>query len=198
MDILNNPNEFQKQLINSGYNLHNVDAPDGVEVAVLVNLDKMQAAFFQGKRKKPTWHFVFESLERLFSRIDKEVETTIEAHKQRAERKAKEKLEAVENRAAVKVGDVFSTNWGFDQTNVEFYQVVEKPSAATVVVREIGRVTTDEPSGYDSEYCKPDVDAFVGPTRKARLDKYGGFKAGYDQWATKTSPDKSHYRSWYA
>lgn len=37
----------------------------------------------------------------------------------------------------VSVGDVFASSWGYEQTNVSFYQVVSVHGKKTVMVREI-------------------------------------------------------------
>lgn len=193
---MNNPNKLQEMLINDGYVQH--QTPDRVPVVVLVNLEKMQAAFFQGKRKKPNWHYRFNSLEELFNRVRTEVDTVFKAVKDKAEKKAKEKEEAVAIRAAVQVGDLYVSSWGWEQTNIDFYQVVDKPSPATVIVRPIARKSTYRTCGYDSEYCKPDKDNFIGEPSKFRLDNQGDFKISSFQWARKTNAEKEHYRSWYA
>lgn len=72
---------------------------------------------------------------------------TLEAFKQREERMARRRKERAEARAiqragmatliaGVKVGDVFSMSWGYDQTNVDFFQVVAR-SKDSVRVREV-------------------------------------------------------------
>ena len=56
------------------------------------------------------------------------------------------------NRFGVRVGDVFSASWGYDQTQVDFFQVVELVGASSVRVREIGleRISDDPVSGMSS------------------------------------------------
>lgn len=48
---------------------------------------------------------------------------------------------------AVKVGDIFFTSWGYDQTNVEFYKVV-RCTDKTVWVQETGQVRSDHKYDY--------------------------------------------------
>jgi hypothetical protein len=75
-----------------------------------------------------------------------------------------------------KVGDVYATSWGYDQTNVEFYQITKvSPSGKTVSAQEIGqeiRGTDGEPIDVESRFYGaragtgrvfPRVDAFVEP-----------------------------------
>lgn len=49
---------------------------------------------------------------------------------------APKKAEAV-NRYGVKVGDLFRASWGYEQTNNDFFQVVELVGASSVRVREV-------------------------------------------------------------
>ena len=58
---------------------------------------------------------------------------------QKAARKATEapqKAEAV-NKYGVKVGDLFHSSWGYEQTNNDFFQVVELVGTSSVRVREV-------------------------------------------------------------
>lgn len=116
--------------------------------------------------------------------------------------KAKSKEEAKIRNASkakeVQVGDIFVYSFGYDQTNVSFYQVVEKPSSATAIIRPIGYESL-ETTSWASEYVRPVKDSFVGEkTEKVRLSG-NDFKrsCGY---ATKIeNPETSkHYHSWYA
>lgn len=41
------------------------------------------------------------------------------------------------NKYGVKVGDIFSMSWGYEQTNVDFFQVVELVGESSVKIREV-------------------------------------------------------------
>lgn len=43
----------------------------------------------------------------------------------------------LKNKYGVKVGDIFSASWGYDQTNVDFFQVVALVGETSVRVREV-------------------------------------------------------------
>lgn len=77
---------------------------------------------------------------------------------------------ALEEKAAatqVKVGDIFVSTWGYEQTNVNFYQVV-KATAKTVTVREIRRST--EPGGAWGHYtAMPVKDAYCGEPMRRKI-----------------------------
>ena len=66
--------------------------------------------------------------------------------------------QSTENVYGVKAGDVFVESWGYDQTNVDFYQVV-KTTAKSVEIKPIaGKHVGD---GHQTRLV-PDLDNFVG------------------------------------
>lgn len=69
------------------------------------------------------------------------------------------KVEKV-NIYGVKVGDIFYSSWGYDQTNIDFFQVVELKGSQMVKVREIAQTTVRTETAM-SEYVKPVKDAFL-------------------------------------
>ena len=60
----------------------------------------------------------------------------------------------------IKVGDIFDDAWGYDQTNIDFYQVV-KVTRKTIVVREIAQ--RKQETGFMSGKCEPTPNHFTGP-----------------------------------
>ena len=54
----------------------------------------------------------------------------------------KAKVEKV-NKFGVKVGDIFSASWGYEQTNNDFFQVVELVGSSSVRVREVNLPIVD-------------------------------------------------------
>lgn len=63
----------------------------------------------------------------------------------RARRKAEEDVVAA-TMEPVKVGDIFSASWGYDQTNVDFYEVlsVSKTGKTAKVVKVNGRIVDED------------------------------------------------------
>lgn len=60
--------------------------------------------------------------------------------KQKPKAKAKEKV----NKFGVKVGDLYYASWGYDQTNIDFFQVVELVGETMVRVKEVIPVMIEE------------------------------------------------------
>lgn len=71
----------------------------------------------------------------------------------------------------LQVGDVFSTCWGYDQTNVEHYEITALNGSTMATVRQIAahRVET----GYMSGKCSPDFGNFIGEPQRVKLSKSG-------------------------
>ncbi|EDJ7683689.1 hypothetical protein CH200_21630 [Salmonella enterica subsp. enterica serovar Kentucky] len=103
------------------------------------------------------------------------------------------------NNGTVSVGDVFASSWGYEQTNVNFYQVVSTHGKKTVTVREIRAAThlTDSMVGYKI----PVLDDFTGECLKRQvkvcLDELA-IKIEDFETAYKTAPGKKHrFTSYY-
>jgi len=71
----------------------------------------------------------------------------------------------------VQVGDVFCHTWGYDQTNVEWYQVVAK-RAATIQLRQVAAEIT--PSGDMTGHSRPRKDQFIPMATGALCAKADG------------------------
>lgn len=63
------------------------------------------------------------------------------------------------NKYGVKVGDVFYSSWGYEQTNIDFYQVIALKGATMVTLQKINY--TSRPNGFCSAMVKPVPDSFV-------------------------------------
>lgn len=120
---------------------------------------KPTAIFYGGKRNKPDWYYVFKTIDSMDAKID----ATINSIKQAKVSVAKRRAE----RAAltdVAIGDIFRCSWGYDQTNIDFYQVTAV-KGHFVEVCEIAQMI--ENTGSMTGTCVPDVGNFIGkPMRK--------------------------------
>lgn len=96
------------------------------------------AMVFFGKADKPAGHFNFKSAERRAQYVKASFEA-------RGERTARVQARRVERAAWVnpyKVGDLFKTCWGYDQTNVEYFEAVAV-KGKYVTVREIAQARVE-------------------------------------------------------
>lgn len=103
----------------------------------------------------------------------------------------------------IKIGAIFHCSWGYDQTNNDYYQVIEK-KGRYVVIREIGsHQSLDNPGNYAHGMANHVVAApnhFTGEPM-TKLVQFSGGKP----YLTMTSyssaslwDGKHNYESWYA
>jgi len=118
---------------------------------------------------------------------------------------------------AVKVGDIFSMSWGYDQTNVNYFQVT-RLTPKGVYVREIGAKSVPGTQGFMCEDVQPAKDNFLArsqwckpagkqsyevanPETFRRIDVCGdrvGFNFEGRYFASRIAETASTYNSWYA
>ena len=122
--------------------------------------NKTSAMAFHGKANKPDWHIKFRSTD---SRIDR-IADYVAAFKQRADQKVAERKAKSEWQHGLKVGDVFRSSWGYDQTNVDYYEVVAIHGKA-VDIRRIG--CQSESTSWRQGNSVPAPGRYIGePERK--------------------------------
>lgn len=98
---------------------------------------------------------------------------TVDISKQRDERNKKNRDERKNYKHNIEVGDIFLTSWGYDQTNVDFYEVIGVLDKSVVVV-EVGQKMIRSDRG--SEYVVPDKRAKGTKKFRCVVRPGGGFK----------------------
>lgn len=106
------------------------------------------------------------------ARTPEEYDKAMECIRQEAERfrrhdEAQEKAAAA-FRESLRVGDILYSSWGWEQTNIDFYQVVAIRGSA-VDLRKLDQRTTED--GYMCGTTVPLPDVFKGTTHTHRLSK---------------------------
>jgi hypothetical protein len=150
------------------------------------------AICYIGRSAKPAWHHRFKSAEQREQHIERQWES-IRAHQRaKAERKAER-----QQPHDLKVGDVVYNSWGYDQTNVDYYQVV-KATDHYVWLRKTAADTTE--TGFMSGSTTPRPGVFISEkvtqhgARMMRGESWISFEFGSGQkWR-----GGSRYTSWYA
>lgn len=134
---------------------------------VMVNPEKISALGYIGKQSKHRFHYSFNTTEKMQKYITdfiNRVHSNTEADKKRKEARKKE---AAEFQKELKVGHIFRSSWGYEQTNVDFYQVTEI-KGSFMILRAIHQAPVDGSYGHDSCYVVPVKDSFIDsdPIRK--------------------------------
>lgn len=139
-----------------------------------VNLDSCIGTLERAKRgggTKRVYGYIYKTKERMFEDLRNYVENSVKNKLFDEERKSAQKIKNDEIDANIKVGDVFVCSWGYEQTNINFYQVVSRKGKKTVTVREIARRVVEEFGGkYDYDYVVPAKDVFCGEEQDHRLN----------------------------
>lgn len=116
---------------------------------------KVYAIAFWGSAGRPLWHYRFrdeaDRAERLRQFFKGLAENAAYKEKRVAERKAAPR--------GLEVGDILVSSWGYDQTNVDYYEVTKLIGARNVEIRPIGG---ESDGGYDRGQCVPVPGKFTG------------------------------------
>ena len=122
-----------------------------------------KAMGFSGKKAIYDFYLCFQTIEKRAEYVNK-WEANIRA---RNEAKQKRKDER-KSPTTLKEGDIMYSSWGYDQTNIDWYQVTKVISPRMIEIREIygQRDTTDMP--YDQGKTTPKKDFFIPESKPMR------------------------------
>ena len=96
----------------------------------------------------------------------------------------------------MQMGDILYSSWGYDQTNIDFYQVV-KVLPKSVMINKIKSEMPNGEEGFMTGKVIPVKDAFVGEPMLKKPNSYGSVKiASYASAYPWDGKPKSC--SWYA
>jgi len=164
------------------------------------NSERVTVKMWKPRGTKPFINYWFTSEAKADECIARQVESHLAWKKMKDDRKADRKGSAADL-AKVQVGSIFCNSWGYDQTNVDFYQVIAI-KGRTLTLREVGQSsTTKEGMSSMSDYRTAVKDSFIenGKTLTKRVqfmkgEPYISMNHGWcDLW-----DGKPQYCSWYA
>ena len=156
-----------ERYIPRGYSLIAKDERFGFEVHGAPMAGKFHAICFRGKAVKSTWHYSFRTEEALKAKIEETLRQEMDAVDRKARRAAEKKAACASH--DVKPGDVFRASWGYDQTNIDYYQIVSV-SGHMAKVRAIGCMS--EETGFMSGESVPALNSFIGEPFRVRIQKW--------------------------
>ena len=167
--------------------------PDGSDVRVYsAPRDRAILLAFFGTAGKPRAHVSY-----------RKIETAIEAARQllasqvlHVERIATERQTRSAFRTTLEPGRVLKSTWGYDQTNVDYYQVVAvSDSRQSVTIRPIA-VRSVEDGPWMTGHCWPLADQFTGPEMVKRVSP--GERVKVRDWGAYASPWEPKADRWTA
>lgn len=151
---------------------------------------------WRGKARKPFACYWFGSEEQREAWVQRQREAETESLNYKAERTQSRKAEREKMSAQLIVGSLLYTSWGYDQTNVEFYEITAR-KGATVTLRQIAAETVKE-TGWASANVKPRRGVYVGEPFNRRITAYGvKIDNVVSAWPC-SDEERTHHSSWYA
>lgn len=173
------------------------DEQTGAVVYLYEAAGALYALGFHGKAQRPDWHYRFRSDE---ARRQKIADHFL-VFRAAAERKAARRVERSTFRHAYKVGDVLVSSWGYDQTNIDFFQVVALKGAHQVVIRKIAGESVPGPGVAPmSGYVTARPGEFIGEemVKRVQFDGSGGYVSMSSYASAYPWDGRPRYESWYA
>ena len=110
---------------------------------------------YSGKRRKPDFVYTFGNPESLQSHL----QNWFDYHLKRQRIREAEKAERAQWRHNLNIGDILCSQWGYEQTNVCYYQVVGLKGKTMASLKRISKQICDNSGLYGS--CIPLPDSFV-------------------------------------
>lgn len=195
--------EIQKQSINHLIEEKGANLEEYKDIKIVTYDSEIRGSvkpcfkIWKGRQSNPFanyYSFTNEDRQKAINKYKESADSRVEWKEERR----KERQEATNKH--VKVGDIFVASWGYEQTNVDSYQVIDLVGKSTVVIRQIANESIEGSEGFMSDTVKPVKDAFIEgaePFRK-RLTSKDWINLSSYKGASKWDGQKRYYRSWYA
>jgi len=127
------------------------------------------ALIFSGKSNKPRAHYRFATIEKRDAYISEELSKLEKAAADKLERR--EKIKQLSAAHDVKAGDVFRCSWGYDQTNIDFYQVLSV-SGQMAKISQIRDISEDSRECFMQGESIPAPNQFIGKILNKKIQRY--------------------------
>lgn len=142
--------------------------PRSTDKAEVYTYEKRDSTYFYarayiGTSAHPVWHYSF----RTEAARETHIANFFESRKASEEFKAAQKTARDSFRHTLQVGDIVHTSWGYDQTNVSFFEVTRVVSEKSVAVREIKATTVE--TGFMCGQTTPMRGEFCGDEHVRRV-----------------------------
>ena len=130
-------------------------------------------------------------------KYNKFVKYAVKDYEERIKHQEQNKKDHKELLEQIKIGSIFSYSWGYDQTNYDFFQVIDLKGKSTLVLRKIN-VEKGPEDGFMTALVSPVKDDFIGEAFDKRTSEKHGKYLYFDYGvATIWQGDKKRI-TWYA
>lgn len=140
------------------------NASKGCRVELGTNGIYPSAVLIKSDRIKRPQRFQFRSEESRKAYVKNWINEQIKIQQSKTEYRANQKAK----QQAVKVGDIFRSSWGYDQTNVDYYQITKLVGKTMVELIEVAQEAYDLTSM--SGKCIPKPDEFIGEMMRKKIN----------------------------
>jgi hypothetical protein len=163
---------------------------------------RFYAIAYKGKAAKSVWYYQFKNQEALQKKIEETVSGLEAWEAKKLERRAKQHAPHT-----LKVGEILRSSWGWEQTNVQYYQVVGV-TRNSVALCEVAQNTME--TGFMCGECTPVPNQFIGKVFNRKVSMASGsptVRITKSEWASLEQPlmevngqqmFKPRYFSYYA
>lgn len=165
--------------------------------------NKFYAIGYSGRRNKNDFHHSFSTKERMDKFVAEYILSKISTNQYKEEKKANQKI--ADANVKCEVGKLFIYSYGYNQTNLDFFQVVEI-KGKLVTLHKISSKVKDGSQGMMYDYQAPVKDSFLTKSYDDLIIKKR-MKSGYEGGVyfsmpfgilKETTEDTYSYCSWYA
>lgn len=143
--------------------------PEGTDLAVWLYeaAGRFYAIGFAAKQNKPLFHHVYRSE----SQREQSVKAYADRRRAVTELKQKRQQERREFSHDYQVGDILVSSWGYEQTNIDYYEVTKIIGPQMVEIRKIGKNFIG--SHGTSDVVTPDAGHYVSAPMRKKVSQGG-------------------------
>lgn len=154
------------------------------------NSQSFLLVIFKISKEKPIYlkaHKTIEGLQEFINNHQKTIADLVEKEKLRL-------ASVKENQENIQKGTILYASWGYEQTNINFYLVLEKRNSI-LKLQEIGSNRIHESQDYGT--CSPNSEQPIGEAFEKRLSKYSSIKINDVYSASVYNGEKLYWSAWY-
>jgi hypothetical protein len=145
-------------------------------------------------------HYRYSNVDRIKESIKRFIDNENSFISRKQKEKENKKTYRQEMKNPFKIGDILYDSWGYEQTNIDFYQVTNI-SDKSVWIREISSEMVPGTQGHDSSNVRPLKDHFIGeeirkPLIVTSYSKTPYISSKHGSISLYTSGDDGVYSSW--
>lgn len=161
----------------------------------------------KSKAKFPpiVFNYRFRSLDRMNEFLEEYISRNEKAEMERQEIKNKKKEAAAKFEHDFKVGQILYESWGYEQTNIKYYQIVGFKGKSAILSQIAKNYVKD--TSWASAMVEPVRDAFIGSLFQKRISPSVSYNGSISYnikmgdvigWLYSHKEGQQNYCSWYA